>query len=306
MSRILLSVSAIASLVGLSYAAPARPVKRTVSATDFNVLALYEQYAAASYCPANYNGSSAKLACSAGNCPQVQDANTKIILPIKTTALTDTAGYVAVDNTNQIIAVSFRGSESVRNYVTDLTFSWTDIDTCDGCRGFKGLWQAWSEVKAGVTAAVASAQAANPAHRILVTGHSLGGGIASIAAVELRNTGLVVDMTSFGAPRFGNEAFAEYAMAQAPQLGMNYRVAHQYDPVPTVPMLSSGFRHTSPAYFITTATGVNPTIADIEIQEGTSNQNPWGSSMTIDGQAHDFYFNEISSCFPHNGILFKD
>jgi hypothetical protein len=95
-------------------------------------------------------------------------------------------------------------------------------------------------------------------------------------------------------------------MAQSPRLGMNYRVAHQYDPVPTMPPLINGFRHTSPAYFITAATGVTPTAADIVIQEGTSSQNPWGSSMTIDGQAHVFYFNAITSCFPHNGLLFKE
>jgi hypothetical protein len=92
-------------------------------------------------------------------------------------------------------------------------------------------------------------------------------------------------------------------MAQSPQLGMNYRVAHQYDPVPSMPPLMNGFRHTSPAYFIMTATGVTPTMADIEVQEGTSNQNPWGSSLTIDGKAHTFYFNAITSCFPHDGIL---
>jgi thioesterase domain-containing protein len=97
--------------------------------------------------------------------------------------------------------VSFRGSESVRNYLADLTFTWSNIDTCDGCRGFTGLWSAWSEVKESVTAAVTAAQKANPDYRVLVTGHSLGGGIAAIAAVELRNTGLVVDMVRLRAPR---------------------------------------------------------------------------------------------------------
>jgi hypothetical protein len=111
--------------------------------------------------------------------------------------------------------------------------------------------------------------------------------------------------TTFGAPRFGNEAFAEYAMSQAPQLGMNNRVAHQYDPVPSTPPLLNGFRHTSPVFFITTATGVTPTSADIVVQDGTSNQNPWGSTMTIDGQAHVFYFSPVTTCFPHDGLIFR-
>jgi predicted alpha/beta hydrolase len=108
--------------------------------------------------------------------------------------VTDTAGYVAVDSTNQVIAVAFRGSESVRNYLTDLTFSWTDVDACDGCRGFAGLYEAWGEVRESITTAVNAAKKANPSYRVLIAGHSLGGGIASIAAVELRNKGLVVDM----------------------------------------------------------------------------------------------------------------
>jgi hypothetical protein len=109
---------------------------------------------------------------------------------------------------------------------------------------------------------------------------------------------------TFGAPRFGNEAFVEYAMKQAPKLGINYRVTHQHDPVPTVPFLAQGYRHTSPAYFITSDTGVTPTISDIVIQEGTSNENPWNGSATVMDKAHDFYFNLIASCFPHTtGII---
>jgi hypothetical protein len=54
-----------------------------VSSQDFSILSHYEQYAAASYCPGNYNGSLSKLACSAGNCPQVQNADTHIVLTIE-------------------------------------------------------------------------------------------------------------------------------------------------------------------------------------------------------------------------------
>jgi triacylglycerol lipase len=60
-------------------------------------------------------------------------------------------------------------------------------------------------------------------------------------------------------------------MNHAPQLGMNFRVTHQNDPVPPVLILSLGFHHASPDYFIASNTGVVPTIAEISIQKGTSN-----------------------------------
>lgn len=65
---------------------------------------------------------------------------------------------------------------------------------CAGCRGFTGMYSAWAEVEAGVIAAVKSAKNSHPDYKVIVTGHSLGAGIAVFGAVSLRNNGIPADM----------------------------------------------------------------------------------------------------------------
>lgn len=46
---------------------------------------------------------------------------------------------------------------------------------------------------------------------VLVTGHSLGGAIATFAALEIRHSGYNVDhFYTFGCPRVGSSRFAKY------------------------------------------------------------------------------------------------
>jgi Lipase (class 3)/Lipase 3 N-terminal region len=169
-----------------------------ISATQYQTLSLYEQYAAASYCPGNDGGAlGTPITCSTGVCNLVQSANATVLLGISTSTKTDTASFVSIDNVNRIIAVSFRGTESIRQYVVDLDMTLASIPTCNGCDGFQGIYNAWAEVRDEITAAVSSAVQQNPGYTVLATGHSLGAGIATFAAAELRQKGFVVDMVGF-------------------------------------------------------------------------------------------------------------
>lgn len=117
--------------------------------------------------------------------------------PLPSGGATDTTGYLATDTTNKIIVLSFRGSESVRNYLTDADFPLTTIDICTGCQGESGFWDAWSENRATILPSVTATVASYPSYKVVVTGHSLGGAIATFAAAELRNGGISVDLVSF-------------------------------------------------------------------------------------------------------------
>lgn len=110
---------------------------------------------------------------------------------------TDTTGFLAVDTTNELIVLSFRGSESVRNYLTDVLFPLVPIDLCTGCLGEAGFWSAWADNRGNILPSVKETVADNPSYTVVVTGHSLGGAIATFAAAELRNGGILVDLVRF-------------------------------------------------------------------------------------------------------------
>ena len=106
-------------------------------------------------------------------------------------------GFVATDGTNELIVVSFRGSESIANYLTDVDFPLVAAtDICSDCYAEDGFYTSWEEAKSGVTSAVISAAQANPNYEVISTGHSLGAAIATLCAAELRNDGYEVGLVS--------------------------------------------------------------------------------------------------------------
>jgi hypothetical protein len=116
---------------------------------------------------------------------------------------------VAVDRTHKLIVVAFRGTERCSfNFLnisattgncraTTDSISITAVPQfCAGCAIGSGWWGAWNEVKADVLAQVKAASMANSGFRVLTTGHSLGGILATVAAIELRNNKYIVDLVS--------------------------------------------------------------------------------------------------------------
>jgi hypothetical protein len=156
---------------------------------------LYEQYAAAAYCPGN-DKKGIKLNCSCGNCPLVEKTKAVTVLGFINELSTDVTGYVATDSVNKLIVVAFRGSVTMPNFIADIEFSLTPIDICTGCNGETGFWTSWTQARDGVLNAVKSAATTNPSYKIVSVGHSLGGAIAAYAAAELRNSGRIVDLVS--------------------------------------------------------------------------------------------------------------
>lgn len=81
----------------------------------------------------------------------------------------------------------------------------------------------------------------------LITGHSLGGAIAKLCAVDLQyNFGknISIEVYTFGAPRVGNPAFAESYNRRVPE---TWRVVHGWDAVAGLPVPWQGYRHVEKA-----------------------------------------------------------
>lgn len=75
----------------------------------------------------------------------------------------------------------------------------------------------------------------------MITGHSLGGALAVMAAAHLQNKYKMVQyLYTQGQPRVGNDNFAQFMTKFIPN---TYRIVHYADQVPHVPQSVLGFKH---------------------------------------------------------------
>lgn len=110
----------------------------------------------------------------------------------------DVAGFIAADETNHLIVLSFRGSRTLSNWIADLDFVlWDAGEICSGCWAHDGFLESWRTVQSMVTAEIEAAVAKYPGYQLVFTGHSLGGAIATLAAATLRQSGYNIQLVSF-------------------------------------------------------------------------------------------------------------
>lgn len=281
----------------------------------YNNIVLYEQYAAAAYCNVNSNSPHTTLQCSdngADNCPLVQAADTYTISEFQeyvrlrtewraepnadmrcSSTYADATGYVAYDVTRKTTVVAFRGSRSFRNFVADLEYNMNSTDLCHGCDAHGGFWQAWLESRTGILSAVQAAKEQNPNYKLVVTGHSFGGALATLCAAELRKMGHDTALYTYGSPRVGNKALADFVTNQP---GGNFRITHTNDPVPHLPLLMMGFQHVRPEYYISTG---NEATAGLEALTKFDGAQDWGGNtghLMTSIESHLWYFNSVTAC----------
>jgi predicted lipase len=201
--------------------------------------------------------------------------------------------------------VVFRGTYSVRNWIADLEIDLVDTSICSSCMVHDGFNQAFLERQSTVLDAVNSARAAHPSYALVITGHSLGAAVATITGAYFRSIGLNCDIYTYGSPRVGNEAFANFVSSTSQ--GSIYRITHLNDPVPQLPPGGSlawltNYYHTTPEYWLSGGSydTVNYAISKIQVCTGI---NPEGCAESVamwdtDVLSHAYYLCSISSCDP--------
>ncbi|KAJ4374048.1 hypothetical protein N0V83_002787 [Neocucurbitaria cava] len=268
--------------------------ERGIAADLLSRFKLMEQYSSAAYCASNYGSPGDQIECAAGNCPLVQDADSKTVIEYsRTETTTDVTGFVAVDHTNKLIVVSFRGSTSIDAWCTNFEFDTVTTDICSGCTAHRGFWQSWVDARDRATPAVKQASTSFPDYQIAVTGHSLGAAIATLAAAQLRNSGYTVALYNFGSPRVGGTKISSYITNQP---GGNYRVTHWNDPVPKLPLLTMGYVHISPEYYINKPNQQDVQSGDVMTYNGAINLKGNSAWLLVDIEAHRWYFASVYTC----------
>ncbi|OJD35842.1 feruloyl esterase a [Diplodia corticola] len=167
---------------------------------------------------------------------------------------TDTQGFVARDDSAKEIIIAFRGTSDLADFGTDFSqelVSYTSpavTATCGNCTTHKGFLGAWNSIAEEAISAVRDQLSPNPSYNVTVTGHSLGASVAALATLSFLGAGIPVTTYTFGEPRTGNAAWADFVDQQAPP-GNMFRVTHANDGVPQTIPTSDGYRHHSTEYW---------------------------------------------------------
>ena len=116
---------------------------------------------------------------------------------------------------------------------------------CANCTVHLGFHRAWQHTRHEMLHDLRTAMASQPDYQLHLVGHSLGGAVAALAALEAQARGWHPIVTTFGEPRVGNDAFVRFLDARfgllvprtddAPALSFR-RVTHVNDPVPLLPL----------------------------------------------------------------------
>lgn len=145
----------------------------------------------------------------------------------------DTQGYVGYLPSDKSIYVVYRGSESIKNWITNLDAfktPYTSYPECD-CQVHKGFYEAEQKVISGVISEVKALQSAHAGYAVKVTGHSLGAALAQLTSMDLLKAGISTSVYNYGQPRTGDQKYAAFATARVP----TWRVVHNRDEVPHLP-----------------------------------------------------------------------
>jgi predicted lipase len=171
-------------------------------------------------------------------------------------------GFVGYLPSDKSIYVVFRGSSSIRNWITNLDAyktPYTSYPACK-CEVHKGFYSAEQIVIGGIISEVKRLKSISSlsTYSVKTTGHSLGAALAQLTAMgeslfsifrkynldnvecifsplDLLKAGYSVSMYNFGQPRVGDQAYAVFSTSTL----SSYRVTHDKDIVPHIP-LSTG------------------------------------------------------------------
>lgn len=219
--------------------------------------------------------------------------------------MSDSCGYIAIDHgpgkgiakdpamaaTDEgAIVVAFRGTYSIANTIIDLStmpqkyvpYPAPDDGAdepehkCTNCTVHSGFFKAWQSARDEVIPQLKTLHKKYPTYPVHFVGHSLGGSVACLAALEAK---LSLDwdnviVTTFGEPRLGNTEFANYVDETFDLAGDSHlekrayrRLTHSNDPVPLLPPTEWDYKSHGGEIFIAKE-DLSPSEADIRFCVG--------------------------------------
>ena len=140
-------------------------------------------------------------------------------------------GFVARRTGTGDVYVVFRGTQTIGDWLANADFVQIQHGWGKTERGFSGVYSGSAPAIIG-----ALRNAGNPA-RVFVTGHSLGGSLATLCAADVRaSLKATTTLYTFASPRTGDPAFAARFNTECPD---TWRIVNTEDMVNTVPLAAT-------------------------------------------------------------------
>ncbi|KAJ7164216.1 alpha beta-hydrolase [Mycena filopes] len=228
---------------------------------------------------------------------------------VKSFGVGRTQGFVARDDTNKKIVVAFRGTFSLREALIDtqdklvpfISPGLPDLGNVEVHCGFLG---AYNNVADDILTTVKTQLADYSTYELVLTGHSLGGAIASLAAVSLKTAApeAIMSVYTFGQPRTGNAEFATY-MERIVGAQNIFRAVHTIDSIPKRPLREDGYEHSATEYwqFEDPLLPSAPASKADTVKPCAGGEDPMCSDSvptTEFNPAHTYYFGQVMTTNP--------
>ena len=156
----------------------------------------------------------------------------------------ETLVYTGYDPVLNGILVVFRGTHTIKNWLHNLRFAKTDADIFPkrAGRAHRGFLDMYKSVRKAVFDSVDTLTKQHPDADIYVTGHSLGGALAVLGALDIKvkHPSISLVMINFGAPRVGNKCFSNFF---GNRVVRSLRVVNRKDTATMLPPSWLGYKH---------------------------------------------------------------
>jgi hypothetical protein len=92
-------------------------------------------------------------------------------------------GYVGYMASKNVILIVMRGTKDIRNWLEDFSFKMINYAPCKGCLIHEGFYYSYVSIYEKFNPALVKLTELYPSAKIVATGSSLGGALATVAAL---------------------------------------------------------------------------------------------------------------------------
>lgn len=190
------------------------------------------------------------------------------------------------------IVVAFKGTnpKNVANWLTDLSFTLTPYLPANNSNILvhEGFYKSYLSMRSQMVTHVKKLASAYPSYDLVVTGHSLGGANAALAALELRTIlpKRTMDIITYGQPRIGTASLMTWATKHLRGVRSHWRLVHNRDPVPHAPPAWLNYRHMGTEVYY------NNAMTSFQVCDGSGEDHNCsdGNSLNVNIFNHISYF----------------